>query len=258
MRRPLPPLRPKRAACGVAGLRSGAAQRRRAGPGEHNDLEPIHTDRVFALRGTSETSVHVHRLSQHVEALHKTDGDKALREFRTFECEQMLTSIARNHDLCRSTLAHIKHFLGGAFRYARRQGVLDSPNPMREVEIPRGRPAGETHAYSLEEEIRMLAILPEPAATVVAMAAFTGARKGEIRGFLWQNYDGYTIEVKHSVWRNQVGEPKREEQRNHSGDRAVETLSRSAPGFDGKSCRGIYFSKSLGQPVESRSAGRVK
>jgi integrase len=140
----------------------------------------------------------------------KPDGDKALREFRTFECEQMLLSIARTHDLCRSTLAHIKHFLGGAFRYARRQGVLDSPNPVREVEIPRGRPAGETHAYSLEEEVRMLAILPEPAATVVAMAAFTGARKGEIRGFLWQNYDGYTIEVKHSVWRNQVGEPKRE------------------------------------------------
>jgi len=59
----------------------------------------------------------------------KPDGDRALREFRTFECEQMLTSIARTHDLCRSTLGHIKHFLGGAFRYARRQGVLDSPNP---------------------------------------------------------------------------------------------------------------------------------
>jgi hypothetical protein len=57
--------------------------------------------------------------------------------------------------------------------------VLDSPKPVREVEIP----AGETHAYSLEEEVRMLAILPEPAATVVAMATFTGARKGEIRGF---------------------------------------------------------------------------
>jgi len=95
-------------------------------------------------------------------------------------------------------------------RYARRQGVLDSPNPMREVEIPRARPAGETHAYTLEEEVRLLAILPEPAATIVAVAAFTGARKGEIRGFLWQDYDGYTIEVKQSVWRNQVGEPKRE------------------------------------------------
>jgi integrase len=140
----------------------------------------------------------------------KPDGDRALRELRTFECEQMLTSIARNHDLCRSTLGHIKHFLGGAFRYARRQGMLDSPNPMREVEIPRARPAGETHAYSLEEEVRMLAILPEAAATIVAVAAFTGARKGEIRGFLWEGYDGFTIEVKQSVWRNQVGEPKRE------------------------------------------------
>jgi len=140
----------------------------------------------------------------------KPEGDRALRDFRTFECEQMLTSIACTHDLCRSTLGHIKHFLGGAFRYARRQGVLDSSNPMREVEIPRARPAGETHAYSLEEEVRMLAILPEPAATIVAVAAFTGARKGEIRGFLWEGYDGDTIEVKQSVWRNQVGEPKRE------------------------------------------------
>ena len=140
----------------------------------------------------------------------KPDGERALREYRTFECEQMLTAIACTHDLCRSTLGHIKHFLGGAFRYARRQGVLDSPNPMREVEIPRARPSGETHAYSLEEEVRMLAILPEPAATIVAVAAFTGARKGEIRGFVWDGYDGDTIEVKQSVWRNQTGEPKRE------------------------------------------------
>jgi hypothetical protein len=29
--------------------------------------------------------------------------------------------------------------------------LLDSPKPVREVEIPRGRPAGETPAYSLEE-----------------------------------------------------------------------------------------------------------
>ena len=55
----------------------------------------------------------------------------------------------------------------------------------------------------------MLAILPEAAATI-AVAAFTGVRKGEIRGFVWEDYDVSTIEVKQSVWRNQVGEPKRE------------------------------------------------
>ena len=111
------------------------------------------------------------------------EGAVVLRDVRTFEGEQMLKSISRREDLNRTTLGHIKHFLSGVFRYARRQGVLDSPNPMHDVEIPKARPAGETFAYSLEEQAQMLAILPEPAATVVAMAAFTGARKGKIRGF---------------------------------------------------------------------------
>jgi integrase len=56
----------------------------------------------------------------------------------------------------------------------------------------------------------MLGILPEPAATAVAVAAFTGARKGEIRGLLWEDYDGSAIKVKRAVWRSHVDEPKRE------------------------------------------------
>jgi predicted DNA-binding WGR domain protein len=60
-----------------------------------------------------------------------------------------------------------------------------------------------------EPEAQMLAILPEPTATVVATAAFTGARKGEIRGFTWENYDGSEIRVEKSVWRSHVDEPKR-------------------------------------------------
>ena len=139
----------------------------------------------------------------------KQDGQLALRDFRTLDGQQMLRSIAAREDLSRPTLGHIKHFLSGVFRYARRQGVLNSPNPMHDVEIPKGRPAGETYAYSLEEEALMLTLLPEPAATVVATAAFTGARKGELRGFLWQNYDGTEIRVEKSVWRSHVEEPKR-------------------------------------------------
>jgi hypothetical protein len=64
----------------------------------------------------------------------------------------MLKDIARREDLSRTTLGHIKHFLSGAFRYARRQGVLENANPMHDVEISKARPAGETYAYSLEEE----------------------------------------------------------------------------------------------------------
>jgi integrase len=139
----------------------------------------------------------------------ESDGEVALRDFRTLDGQQMLRSIAAREDLSRPTLGHIKHFLSGVFRFARRQGVLHSPNPMYDVEIPKGRPAGETYAYSLEEEALMLTLLPEPAATVVATAAFTGARKGELRGFLWQNYDGSEIRVEKSVWRSHIEEPKR-------------------------------------------------
>ena len=46
----------------------------------------------------------------------------------------------------------------------------------------------------------MLTILPEPVATIVAVAVFTGARRGEICGFVWDGYDGETINVKQSVW----------------------------------------------------------
>jgi integrase len=139
----------------------------------------------------------------------KPDGETALRDFKTLEGEQMLQAIARREDLNRKTLAHIKHLLSGVFRYALRLGVLSSQNPMRDVEIPKARPAGETYAYSLEEETRMLALLPEPAATVVATAAFTGVRKGELRALAWENYNGSEIRVKSSMWRSHLEEPKR-------------------------------------------------
>lgn len=76
--------------------------------------------------------------------------------------------------------------------------MINSENPVRDVVLPKGKPAGETHAYSLEEITQMLQLLPEPASTIVAVAAFTGARKGELRGFLWENYDGEQVLISHS------------------------------------------------------------
>jgi integrase len=177
-------------------------------------------------------------------------GDVALRDVRTYEAERMLKDIARREDLRRTTLGHIKHFLSGAFRYARRQGVLENPNPIHDVEIPRARPAGDTYAYSLEEELHMLAILPEPAATVVAVAAFTGARKGEIRGFSWEDYDGSEIRVEKSVWRSYVDEPKRPKSKG-----AIPVISQLKVRLDehweraGRPSKGFIFSNELGDPM---------
>jgi integrase len=131
-----------------------------------------------------------------------------LREFRTVDGERLLQSIAKEHNLTCTTLAHIKAFLSGVFRFAKRQGVINSENPMRDVVLPKGNPPSETHAYSLEDIVQILDVLPEPAATIVAAAAFTGARKGEVRGFLWENYDGVQIRISQSFWRGHALEPK--------------------------------------------------
>lgn len=54
----------------------------------------------------------------------------------------------------------------------------------------------------------MLTVLPEPAATVVAVAAFTGMRRGELRGLLWENYSQAELRASQSVWESFITEPK--------------------------------------------------
>jgi integrase len=60
----------------------------------------------------------------------------------------------------------------------------------------------------------MLSVLSEPSHTIVAVAAFTGLRAGEIRGLTWDAYDPGdenslgVVRVLHSVWRGRIGEPE--------------------------------------------------
>jgi len=131
-----------------------------------------------------------------------------MREVRTCEVQHMLDEIAIEHDLSRTSLRHIKAQLSGIFNYAKQQGYFDGMNPVQGTAVPKARPGKETYAYSLEEVTRILAVLPEPAATIVATAAFTGLRRGEIRGLLWENYNGQELRVTQSVWKSTVDEPK--------------------------------------------------
>jgi integrase len=180
----------------------------------------------------------------------KPCGEIMLRDFRTVDGERILESIAREHKLTSTTLAHIKAFLSGIFRYAKRQDVINSENPMRDVVLPKGEPAGETHAYSLEEIAQMLNVLPEPAATIVAVAAFTGVRKGELRGLLWENYDGNQVLVSQSFWRGHALEPKTPRSK-----APVPVITQLARRLDCHRCvsgnptNGLMFASPLGKPI---------
>jgi integrase len=94
------------------------------------------------------------------------------------------------------------------FSYAKQQGYFDGENPAHNTAIPPARLSEETYAYSLEEIGQILSVLPEPAATIFAVAAFTGARRGEIRGLMWENYQNGEIQIARSIWRGHITEPK--------------------------------------------------
>jgi integrase len=136
-------------------------------------------------------------------------GKPTLRDFRTVHGERMLAQIAAQAKLGRSSLRHCKAFLSGAFKQAKRLGILDGVNPMMDVSIPRApKTAEDTYAYSLSEIKAMLAMLEEPARTVVLTAALTGLRKSELRGLTWGSFDGKELTVTRSVWNSSVSEPK--------------------------------------------------
>jgi integrase len=180
----------------------------------------------------------------------KPRGEIMLREFRTVDGERMLESIAAEYKLTSTTLAHIKAFLSGMFRYAKRQGVINSENPMRDVVLPKGEPAGETHAYSLKEIMQMLNVLPEPAATIVAVAAFTGVRKGELRGLLWENYDGEQVLISQAFWRGHLLEPKTRQSK--SPVPVIAQLARRLEchrQLSGSPANGLMFPSSAGKPI---------
>ena len=96
----------------------------------------------------------------------------------------------------------------------------------------------------------MLNVLPEPAATVIAVAAFTGVRKGELRGFLWKNYDGEQVLISQSYWRGRAFEPKTRQSR-----APVPVIAKLAKRLDchrtlsGSPENGLMFPGQAGKPI---------
>jgi integrase len=114
----------------------------------------------------------------------------------------------RGEPLKRNTLHHIKSFLSGVFTLAKCHGYFKGENPVRGAILPEAPEASETYAYSLEEIASMLAVLPEPARTMVATASFTGLRRSEFRGLVWEGYGNGELRVTRSIVEGEIQEPK--------------------------------------------------
>jgi integrase len=136
-------------------------------------------------------------------------GGMRLGAFRTVDGQRLLDRIASETKLSHRSLTHIKSLLSGIFSFAKRMGALDA-NPMVDTEIPKGKPSGKTHAYSLEEIQTMLATLKGVARIAVAVGAWTGLSLAELRGLQWGDIEETQLTVRRTYWHRVEGLPKTE------------------------------------------------
>lgn len=178
-----------------------------------------------------------------------------VRDFRTVDAEQLLQAIAReNPEFAHPTFARLKSLLSGIFTHALRMGVITGSNPISPISIPRGGPSRPTYAYSLEEIEQILRLLPEPAKTAFAVAAYAGLREGEIRGLDWQDYDGDTLTVARSVWRKHVNLPKTLQ--SQAAVPVIKPLRDLLDGMKPKNAFGSIFRGELGRPLDLHNVAR--
>lgn len=130
-----------------------------------------------------------------------------MRDYRTADIQRWLDTAAKTGVLSRNSLRGSKAFLSSAFKEAKRLGYCDT-NPVQDTRVPDGPGPADTYAYSTEEIAAILTVLPEPAATIFAIAAYSGLRRGEIEGLKWEDYRDGHLHVERSIWNGETVEPK--------------------------------------------------
>jgi integrase len=190
----------------------------------HEILSPINSQRVTRVEGTQTVTgfiedVYMPHVKQTLrpatEAAYQRCynlvkdhlGEIELREFDVPTADRVLNDVAKRQ-LAHTTHRNVRNFLSGAFRYALRLGAIRHGNPIRDAVVPKGKPKGVLHAYTVEEIQAILKVLPEPARTVVLVAALSGLRHSEIRGLKWEDFTGQELHVRRSVWNTHIGETK--------------------------------------------------
>jgi integrase len=134
---------------------------------------------------------------------------KNMKDLKTCHVQRWMDQVSRDSQLSKSSLKGVKAMLSGVFKEAKRLGYFDGVNPVQDTKVdPNAPPPVPTHAYTLEEIASILALLPEPAATIFAVAGYTGLRRGEIEGLRWEDYRDGQLNVSRSIWNGEVVAPK--------------------------------------------------
>lgn len=176
-----------------------------------------------------------------------------VRDFRTKHAQDLLDEIHEADGISHRTLLHIKSFLSGVFKFAKRRGVLDGLNPVMDCEAPGKAKKFRGVAYTIADFDAMLEwIENETAQDVIALLFFTGLRQSEARALRWGdwNEEKRTLRIERAVWRTKMGSTK-----NPASEGVIPVLPLLADGLKARRERIQAAAKKPVQPHEYIFAG---
>jgi hypothetical protein len=93
----------------------------------------------------------------------------------------------------------------------------------------------------------MIDAVPEPASTLIAAAAYTGAHRGELRGMFWENYRDGELFIARSIWNGITTDPKNRKSKAPFRSLTNSRSSLRRIGLDWDSPNGAYLPQWCGQ-----------
>lgn len=187
-----------------------------------------------------------------------------MHDMRLHVAQQILDGIANtNPHLSPGALKHLKWLGVSIFDFAAQQGAFnaDAKNPFSEVAIPKTQYRSQpTRHATLDDVIAMIDALDEPAATVVAVAAFSGLRKSELQGLRWEDLKGHELHVRRTAWRTTSVSETTKTEASQAPVPVIPILAKYlATHRNGASAEGFVFTGSkMGKPLDLHNlANRV-
>lgn len=134
-------------------------------------------------------------------------GSACLRDLTPLSVQQYF-SAQRNSKLAHASLDKIRDVLSSIMGSAKTYGMLVT-NPVEGVRLPPAKRGKRRKPFLTPAQFTsLLPLLPEPYATMVFVATYTGLRVSELIGLRWKNVHADTITVEERYCRGDWGQPK--------------------------------------------------
>jgi len=136
-----------------------------------------------------------------------TFGPMCLRDLTPMTIQRYFSGMTGS-ELGHESIDKIKDVLSGILGSAKKYGLLVT-NPVEGIVLPPSRRGSRIKPYITPAQfLQMIELIPEPYATMVFVAIFTGLRVSEVIGLKWRNVHADSITVDERYCRGDWGCPK--------------------------------------------------